>query len=191
LRLDANSVMNYGRRPATAANGVGFNIRRAAGPALGGLVIAAFGIAVPFWIFAASNIGIIAALIWWRKPRNAAESLPAERLVSAVRAGIRHVANNPYLRATLIRVLAFFPFASAYLALLPLVARHQMGGPAGGMPARNVSTSDGGVSTRLLSCQSLAMGAAGCWAQQQRRSHDGDLRGGGSAGQRFVPVRMP
>ena len=94
------------------------------------LVIAAFEIAVPFWIFAASNIGIIAALIWWRKPRNAAESLPAERLVSAVRAGVRHVANNPYLRATLIRVLAFFPFASAYLTLLPLVARHQIsGGP--------------------------------------------------------------
>src|SRR5208282_3441400 len=65
---------------------------------------------------------------WWRKPRNAAESLPAERLVSAVRAGVRHVANNPYLRATLIRVLAFFPFASAYLALLPLVARHQISG---------------------------------------------------------------
>jgi len=115
---------------ATALNGVGFNIGRAAGPALGGLVIAAFGIAVPFWIFAASNVGVIAALIWWRKPRNAAESLPAERLVSAVRAGVRHTANNPYLRATLIRVLAFFPFASAYLALLPLVARHQIsGGP--------------------------------------------------------------
>ena len=115
---------------ATALNGVGFNIGRAAGPALGGLVIAAFGIAVPFWIFAASNVGIVAALIWWRKPRNAAESLPAERLVSAVRAGVRHVANNPYLRATLIRVLAFFPLASAYLALLPLVARDQIsGGP--------------------------------------------------------------
>ena len=115
---------------ATALNGVGFNIGRAAGPALGGLVIAAFGIAVPFWIFAASNVAIIAALIWWRKPRNAAESLPAERLVSAVRAGVRHVANNSYLRATLIRVLAFFPLASAYLALLPLVARDQIsGGP--------------------------------------------------------------
>ena len=115
---------------ATALNGVGFNVGRAAGPALGGLVIAALGIAVPFWIFAASNVVIVAALIWWRKPRKAAESLPAERLVSAVRAGVRHAANNQYLRATLMRVLAFFPFASAYLALLPLLARHQIsGGP--------------------------------------------------------------
>ena len=115
---------------ATALNGVGFNVGRAAGPALGGLVIAAVGIAVPFWIFAASNVVIVAALIWWRKPQKAAESLPAERLVSAVRAGIRHAANNQYLRATLVRVLGFFPFASAYLALLPLLARHQIsGGP--------------------------------------------------------------
>src|SRR5271167_3399218 len=115
---------------ATALNGVGFNVGRAAGPALGGLVIAALGIAVPFWIFAASNAVIVAALIWWRKPRKASESLPAERIVSAVRAGVRHAANNQYLRATLVRVLAFFPFASAYLALLPLLARHQIsGGP--------------------------------------------------------------
>ena len=109
---------------ATAANGVAFNIGRAAGPALGGLVIAALGIAIPFWVFASSNVGIIAALIWWRSPRKGAQSLPAERLASAVRAGVRHAANNPYLGATLVRVLGFFPFASAYLALLPLLARH-------------------------------------------------------------------
>ena len=114
---------------ATAANGVGFNIGRAAGPALGGLIIAALGIAVPFWIFAASNAGIVAALVWWRKPQTSAQSLPAERLISAVRAGVRHATNNPYLGATLVRVLAFFPFASAYLALLPLVARQMTGGP--------------------------------------------------------------
>ncbi len=61
---------------ATALNGVGFNVGRPAGPALGGLVIAAAGIAVPFWSFAASNAVIVAALLWWRKPRKAAESLP-------------------------------------------------------------------------------------------------------------------
>jgi MFS family permease len=111
---------------ATAANGVAFNIGRAAGPAVGGLVIAALGIAVPFWAFAASNVGIIAALIWWRSPRKGTHGLPAERLASAIRAGVRHAANNPDLGGTLVRVLAFFPFASAYLALLPLLARHLM-----------------------------------------------------------------
>ena len=115
---------------ATAMNGVSFNVGRAAGPALGGLVLGAAGIAVPFWIFAASNVVIVAALIWWPKRRNASEVLPAERLVSAVRAGVRHAVNNEWLRSTLIRVLAFFPFASAFMALLPLLARDQIsGGP--------------------------------------------------------------
>jgi MFS family permease len=111
---------------AIAANSVIYNISRAAGPALGGVIIAGLGIAAPFWIFGASTIGIIAALLWWRPPRRSAESLPTERLISAVRTGVRHVAHNRHLRATLIRALAFFPFASAYGALLPLVARNQM-----------------------------------------------------------------
>jgi MFS family permease len=87
---------------ATAANGAGFNIGRAAGPALGGLVIAWSRISVPFWVFAATNVAIIAALLWWRSPRRAGGSLPAERLLNAVRTGARHAANNPDLRATLL-----------------------------------------------------------------------------------------
>jgi MFS family permease len=110
---------------AIAANSVGYSLSRAVGPALGGIVIAAVGIAAPFWAFWASNLGIVAALLWWRPPRKGAESLPAERLSSAVRIGVRYVANNRYVDATLMRTVAFFPFASAYWALLPLIARSQ------------------------------------------------------------------
>src|SRR5579859_3824311 len=39
---------------------------------------------------------------------------------------MRHAKNNLHLRATLMRAVAFFPFASAYWALLPLVAHAQM-----------------------------------------------------------------
>jgi predicted MFS family arabinose efflux permease len=42
-----------------------------------------------------------------------------------VRVGLRYAANNRYVGATLIRTVAFFPFASAYWALLPLIARSQ------------------------------------------------------------------
>ncbi|SPJ15070.1 Transmembrane transport protein (DitE-like protein) [Burkholderiales bacterium] len=115
---------------AVAANSVGINISRALGPALGGVIIAAFGIAVPFWLNAVSNLGIVAALLWWRSPQKAARLLPAERFASAVRAGIRHTRHNSHLRATLTRAVAFFLFASAYWALLPLVAHNQIaGGP--------------------------------------------------------------
>jgi Transmembrane secretion effector len=47
-------------------------------------------------------------------------------LTTAIRTGVRHAANNRHLRATLMRTLAFFTFASAYFALLPLVARDQL-----------------------------------------------------------------
>ncbi|MDE3174728.1 MAG: MFS transporter [Pseudomonadota bacterium] len=110
---------------AVAANSTGYNISRALGPALGGLVIARVGVLGPFWIYALSNVLVIAALIWWRPPRRITSSLPAERFMTAIRTGVRHAQHNHHLHATLMRTLAFFPFASAYWALLPLIARAQ------------------------------------------------------------------
>src|SRR5580700_2755896 len=116
---------------AVAANSVGINVSRAIGPALGGIIVGAFGIAAPFWVDAVSNIGVIAALIWWRAPKESGSPLPPEPFVSAVRTGMRYARYNSHLRATLIRTIAFFAFGSAYWALLPLVARTQIvGGPA-------------------------------------------------------------
>jgi MFS family permease len=115
---------------AVAANSVGINISRAIGPALGGVIIAGFGIAAPFWLNAISNVGVIGALLWWRSPQNHMDSMPAERFTSAIRTGFRYARHNRHLRATLARSVGFFLFASAYWALLPLVARNQIaGGP--------------------------------------------------------------
>jgi MFS family permease len=117
-------------QPAIVLNGIGVNISRAVGPALGGIITAAWGIASPFWISAASSLGVIAGLLWWRPPQQPPGRLPAERLWGAMRNGFRYARHNPHLRATLMRALAFFLFASAYWALLPLVARNQIiGGP--------------------------------------------------------------
>ena len=117
-------------QPAIAANSVGFNVSRAVGPALGGLIVASLGIAAPFSLNAASNLGIVGALLWWRSPKASTSRLPVERFGSAIRVGFRHARNNQHLRATLIRGAAFFLFASTYWALLPLVARTQVaGGP--------------------------------------------------------------
>src|SRR5947209_1310645 len=91
---------------------------------------AGLGIAAPFWFNVISNLGIIGALLWWHPPQKGTRHLPVERFSGAVRTGFRHARNNPNLRATLIRGAAFFLFASAYWALLPLVARNQIaGGP--------------------------------------------------------------
>jgi MFS family permease len=116
---------------AIASNGVGVNISRAIGPALGGVIIGGLGIAAPFWINALSNFAVIAALIWWRPSPSQATGIPPERLAGALVIGFRHARYNRHLRATLVRAVAFFFFACAYWALLPLVARNQIaGGPA-------------------------------------------------------------
>ena len=114
--------------PAIAANSVGVNISRAIGPALGGLIISGYGIVAPFWINAASNLGIVASLLWWRPRKHAGTLLPAERFGQAILAGLRYARHNRHLQATLVRAAGFFLFVSAYWALLPLVAREQIGG---------------------------------------------------------------
>jgi MFS family permease len=111
---------------AVAANSVGVNISRAIGPALGGAAIAGLGIVSPFWINAISNLGVLGALLWWRRPSSSSTVLPAERLGGAIEAGLRYARHSPPLRATLIRAAAFFLFASTYWALLPLLARTQI-----------------------------------------------------------------
>ena len=115
---------------AIATNSVGVNISRVVGPALAGVVILSFGIAAPFWLDAVSNLGVIGVILWWRPARSSSRTLPAEHLASAMRAGVRYARNNRQLRATLLRAIGFFLFASAYWALLPVVARDQLhGGP--------------------------------------------------------------
>jgi MFS family permease len=157
-------------QPAVALNSVGLNVSRAVGPALAGLIIAGWGIAAPFWVNALTTIAVIAALIWWRPDQEGVESLPAERFFRAIGAGLRHARYNPHLRATLIRASGFFLFASAYWALLPLIARDQVaGGPElygvllGAIGAGAVAGAFGlpWLKRRLGPDQTVAFGTAG------------------------------
>jgi len=115
-------------RPAVALNSVGINVSRAIGPALAGVVIAAVGIWAPFFLNTLSFIVVVAALIWWHPPAAAARTLPPEQFVGALRAGLRYVRASGPMRATLVRAVAFFLFANAYWAMLPLIARDLLGG---------------------------------------------------------------
>lgn len=115
---------------AIAMNSVGINISRAIGPALGGVIIATVGIAVPFILNAVSFCIVIAVLIWWRPAGSQARSLPSERFTGAIRAGLRYAGQSGPLRSTIFRALGFFLFATGYWALLPLIARDLLGGEA-------------------------------------------------------------
>ena len=113
---------------AVAASSVSVNISRAVGPALAGAMIVSLGMASPYWFNAVSNLGIVGVFLWWRPHSERARVLPAERFTNAIRAGFRYARYNQYLRRTLARAMGFFLFASAYWALLPLVARDRLGG---------------------------------------------------------------
>ena len=116
---------------AVSINSVGYNVARAAGPALGGLVVAAAGSGAVFLLNAASFLGVIVVFYRWRrKPRKSV--LPAERVVGAMRAGWRYVAHAPSIRSTLIRLSLFMLGASAFWGLVPLFARQNLGRGAAG-----------------------------------------------------------
>ncbi|MBL8499507.1 MAG: MFS transporter [Nitrosomonas sp.] len=116
---------------AIVLNGVSMNIARAIGPALGGFILAAAGAVATAFLDAISYLAVAAALLWWRASTAQDDALPRERLAGAMRAGIRFALHSKPLRYTLIHALAFFICASAYWALLPLIAKDTLqGGPS-------------------------------------------------------------
>ncbi len=117
--------------PAVGLISVSVNISRAVGPALAGAIIGSWSMAAPFSVNAACNLACVAALWWWRPAPDGRKHLPAESFGNAILIGLRHARYNMPLRATLVRAGGFFVFASAYWALLPLLAREQVAGGAG------------------------------------------------------------
>jgi len=107
--------------PAVALNSVGYNVARAVGPALGGLVIAATSSGVAFLLNATSFFGVIFFLYHWKRPHFPA--MEKVRVRDAILTGLRYVWGNRVARCVLVRTAAFSVGASALLALLPLVAR--------------------------------------------------------------------
>lgn len=117
--------------PAIALNSLGINISRAIGPALGGLILSFAGPWMVFMLNALSVLGVVWVLYRWKEAPTL-QRLPPEHFFAAVRAGLRYVHAAPVLRNVLVRTVAFFVFGSAGWALLPLVARRELGlGPGG------------------------------------------------------------
>lgn len=112
---------------AVALNSAGFNIARAVGPALGGFVIATCqgtftGSGRAFLINAVSFFGVILFLYRWR-PAPTDHQNGTTKFTNAITIGLRYARQEPRIRAVLVRTLGFSLFASAFWALLPLIAR--------------------------------------------------------------------
>jgi predicted MFS family arabinose efflux permease len=112
---------------AIALNSVGFNLARAVGPALGGLVVAAIGAGAAFVLNAVSFVGVMIVLYLWRRdPGAQPQPLSTERVGAAILTGIRYVRFAPPIHSVLWRSGGFIISASALWSLLPLVAKVEL-----------------------------------------------------------------
>ena len=107
---------------ASALNGIEFNLARAVGPALAGVVIAAAGVAAAFVTNVVSFLGVILVVARWKRPIHK-RAAPPETLAGATVAAIRYVRNSPAILTVLIRTGVVMFFSSALFALLPSIAR--------------------------------------------------------------------
>ena len=115
---------------AIALNSLGINIARSIGPALGGFLLAALGAAAVYGIDVLTYVVVSFALLWWRRAADADDGL-REQFGGALRAGLRYARASSDLHRILWRAVVFFAFASAVWALLPIVARQEIGGGPG------------------------------------------------------------
>jgi MFS family permease len=106
---------------AVALNSAGFNVARAVGPAMGGLIVAAVGCGTTFLLNAFSFLGVILFLYRWKRPIEARRK--TQRLWSAIGDGFSYVRESGLAKSVLLRTGTFSVAAVAMLALLPIIAR--------------------------------------------------------------------
>ncbi len=105
---------------AIALNALTVNVGRAVGPALGGVLVAAVSPALVFAVNALSFLGVLGVVYRWRRAPTTSV-LPAERILGAIRAGLRYARHASPFAAVLVRAGLFMLCASAFWALLPVI----------------------------------------------------------------------
>jgi MFS family permease len=108
---------------AVALNAGLFNGSRVIGPAIAGVVIAAFGTGVCFVINALSFVAVLAALVSLRADEfHPVDRDPSARLVEGLRRAIAFVRHDPQLRAVLGVVTVVSTVGFNFHVLVPLLA---------------------------------------------------------------------
>src|SRR5262245_5992396 len=111
-------------------SGVGINVARTVGPALGGFVVAAAGPGVVFVLDAVSFLGVVGFLLTWRREWTRSV-LPAERMLGAIRAGVRFARYSEALRRVLLGTFLFMVCGAGVLGLMPVLGRETGRGAIG------------------------------------------------------------
>jgi MFS family permease len=127
-----NELVSRAELPqAVALGAVAFNVARAVGPALAGAIAAWLSPGLALLVSALFFLLMILAVRRWKHRGHALPGVP-ERLLAGVRSGLRYARHSAAMRALIVRNLCFSACASAFWALLPVIARDVLGLGAGG-----------------------------------------------------------
>jgi MFS family permease len=116
---------------AIALNSALFNAARVVGPALGGLLIARYGVAATFLLNGLTYLPVIAALLAMHgdpPPRASRDTSMRQEIAD----GLRYAVRSPVVSLILSLVLSVSVFAINHNVLVPLVARDVLGEAARG-----------------------------------------------------------
>lgn len=116
---------------ALALGAVSYNAARAIGPTLAGGIAMSAGPGLVFAASAACFCVGVAVIVRWKYVRKVG-NLPPERLLSGLRGAIRYARHSAMMRIQMLRTIVFVSSAGGLWALLPVLARDQLGIGAGG-----------------------------------------------------------
>jgi len=160
---------------AVSLNSVIVQMARIVGPALAGILIAAFGVVPCFALNALTFVAMIVAL-WGMDPDRLHSEPVAARAPGAIRAGLRYVLRTPELAVPLALMALVGTLGFNFQVILPLLAKFSFGGGAGtyaamvsAMAAGSivgalVNGSHGRTGPRLIAAGALAFGVSGLLA---------------------------
>ena len=114
---------------AVALNNISYNLARSVGPAIGGMLVAAFGATVAFAVNAISFLPMLEALRRWDREREVSR-LPPEGLLRSVSSGVRYVVHMQPVRLAVARAFVLCLLGAALPSLMPLIAKDLLVGNA-------------------------------------------------------------
>jgi len=137
---------------AVALNAVAFNLARAVGPAVGGIVLARFGATTSFLLNAASFVAVMVPLVVYRtavhpprapaatpsragpaaseRPATPAPPPPPPRIAASFTAPLARIVRDRELRSIFVAMLSFTLGAASFYALTPAFAKETLGATA-------------------------------------------------------------
>ena len=116
--------------PAAIALGtISYNVARSFGPAIGGIIVAAFGAMAAFAANAVFYLPLIIAFLLWQREHKPSR-LPPERIDRAIISGVRYALHAPSIRVVLIRTHVVGLAGASVSALTPLIAKDLLQGTA-------------------------------------------------------------